>query len=98
MDPMIMHFVLAGVTGFGAGALFSMEPKEPPTGPPPDMPPKPCPKCPPLLGAVFAVVLWALLGAASDRGDPIVASILTGLGAGLFGGAFSALVGLSRGR
>jgi hypothetical protein len=94
MDPMIMHFVLAGVTGFGAGALFSMEPKESSTG----KPPKPCPKCPPLLGAVIALVLWALLGAASDRGDPIVASVLTGLGAGLFGGGLSALIGLSHSR
>ena len=113
MDPTITHIILAGLTGFGAGALFSSEPepepkpkpeppppppKDPPTGPPTDMPPKPCPRCPPMLGAIVGAGLWVLLGNPGGSADPIAASVLTGLGGGLFGGGFSVFVGLSRSR
>jgi hypothetical protein len=81
MDPTLIGYIFAAVTGWGAGGLFARDPFE--------YPPRPCNKCPHPAGAVVSVVLWALLGLGGQAAEVVVPAVLTGLGGGLFGGSLS---------
>ena len=88
MDSAILGYILAAVTGWGAGGLFARDPFE--------YPPRPCPKCPHPGGAVVAVVLWGVLGLGGHTAELVVPAVMTGIGGGLFGGSLSGF--FSRGR
>ena len=85
MDPVIIGYLFAAVTGWGAGGLFARDPFE--------YPPRPCPKCPHPGGAIVAVGLWALLGMTGNGAEQVVPAVLTGIGGGLFGGSLSGYFG-----
>jgi hypothetical protein len=91
MDPVILSYILAGIAGWGGGALAHRDPS--------DYPPKgPCPKCPYPAGAVAGLILWGMTGLEGGMADVAVPAVLVGLAGGLFGGSLVYFVGLFRGR
>ena len=93
MDYAILAYLVAAVAGFGGGGVVMSRASLVGYTPNPEDPPrKRCPFCPPILGAILAVILWAVCGAEIEMAGGLLTAGVLGFTAGTAGGTLSNLL------